>query len=852
MNIVDYFYKLIIYTCPSIKNYLPYKILYIFLLAVCSKAQAQERIITGKVTDAKTRVPLFSCSVYALNSGNGVITDEKGKYTLTISDKTDSIAISMIGYKTIAKAVTKDAEQQINFEAEPAPNEMAAVVLAIKPKYTKAQRLILKVIKNKPVNDAFNNKTFQCQVYDKMEVDLKNLPEKLQHNRLMRPLAFAFNNQDTTKDNDKLLPVFLSETNSDYYYQKNPERDRYDYTAIKSSGFDNKSILTFVDGLYKKIDIYNNYIRLVDVNFESPIADNALNSYEYHILDTVYFGSHRCIQVQFSPAHFGSNTFNGYLWIADTSYAIKSLVMHMDKNANVNFVKKFEISQFFVAESQAKFLPDKTVLFMDLVVPLKKQTGVIARKTTIYRDVVLNNNSIDTAFSKKYVPISAYASDSAKVKPIERFEPLSKSEKSVYVLMDTLTKIPAVVTYAKIISALSTGYYSAGHLDLGNLYYIYTNNIIEGNRFTIGLKTNYKFDGRIQLKGYAGYAMRDKQFRYFLGSVFVLNPRKWSALSLEYSSDITGTYDHNDELDQNSIFAAFLRRVKYSQIRLINSKYADIHLLKYLSNDWAIGADINHNVLTPFFSVYYTNGDFKPYTDSLSESNHYTVNDGSISLRWSHKERYITQHYRRGSLGSYYPIITLSYTKGVKVNNGLLKSDFNFSKWNLYLEHNFPDGRIGNLSYILDAGLTNGVLPIVFLNVLKGNDTYYYNKYAFNNMNRFEFVTDKYVSLSVQQSFGSFPFKYFPIMKKLKWRSLVTFKGVMGGMSQANKIANGYYDTTINYHFTIPDKDPYMETGIGIDNIFHALRIDGVWRLNYLNNPGIPKFGIKVSAEFKF
>src|SRR6185437_10466419 len=101
------------------------------------------------------------------------------------------------------------------------------------------------------------------------------------------------------------------------------------------------------------------------------------------ILDTIYFGNHRCIQVQFSPLHFGSNTFNGYLWIADTSFAIKSLVMHMDKNANINFVNKFEISQFYEAGDQNKFLPDKTILYIDIVAPIKKKTGVIATKTTI-------------------------------------------------------------------------------------------------------------------------------------------------------------------------------------------------------------------------------------------------------------------------------------------------------------------------------------------------------------------------------------------------------------------------------------------------------------------------------------
>ena len=53
----------------------------LLLLTIYGNIYAQERLIMGVVTDAKTGQPLFSCSVYALNSGNGVITDEKGKYT---------------------------------------------------------------------------------------------------------------------------------------------------------------------------------------------------------------------------------------------------------------------------------------------------------------------------------------------------------------------------------------------------------------------------------------------------------------------------------------------------------------------------------------------------------------------------------------------------------------------------------------------------------------------------------------------------------------------------------------------------------------------------------------------------
>ncbi len=842
---------MLINSCFPIKKILPYYLLPILFFCSWFTVYSQERIITGKVIDAKTKLPLFSCSIYSLQSGNGVISDEKGKFVLPINDRTDSIAISMIGYKTVSKPVSKALQQEISFEAEPMANALGEIVIAVKSKYTKAQRLIKKVIKNKPVNDVFNNESYQCKVYDKIEIDLKNIPEKLQTNRLLKPLAFVFKNFDTTEDNQKALPVYLSESNSDFYFKEKPEKERYDYTAIKSSGLDNKSILAYVDGLYKKINIYDNNIKLVDIDFVSPISDNALNNYNYTILDTVFFDNHRCIQVQFSPSQYGSNTFNGYMWIADTSYAIKSIVMHMDKKANINFVNKFQISQFFETDSLNKFLPEKNILYIDLTVPYLKKTGVIAKKTTVFKDAILNNKMIDTAFDKKPVQITSLKMDTSEWSA-KRFEPLTKSENSVYLLMDTLNKIPAVITYGKIISALTTGYYTAGHIDIGDLYYIYTSNRVEGNRFTFGGKTNYLFDPKIQLNGYAGLSTRDKQFRYLLSSVFVLDPQHWSTLKLTLTSDLAGSYDHDDELDQNSIFATFLRRVNYSEIRLINTKEADVTYKKYFDNGIGIGAEMMHSALTPFFNVYYTHGDFKPYIETKPGVNKdYEVNEATISLRFSHKEKFITEHYRRGSLGSNYPIVTLSYTKGIKFSNGILKSDFDYNKWKLNIQHDFTDGRIGQLSYTVDAGFTDGVLPILFLDIQKGNDTYYYNKYAFNNMNRFEFVSDKFVSLAVQQSFGSFPFNYLPLIRKLKWRSLATFRGVLGGMSEANKIANGYYDTTINYHFTIPDKKPYMEVGLGIDNIFHLIRIDGIWRLNYLSNPGVPHFGIKGSIELK-
>ena len=45
---------------------------------------------------------------------------------------------------------------------------------------------------------------------------------------------------------------------------------------------------------------------------------------------------------------------------------------------------------------------------------------------------------------------------------------------------------------------------------------------------------------------------------------------------------------------------------------------------------------------------------------------------------------------------------------------------------------------------------------------------------------------------------------------------------------------------------------PYMEIGVGLDNVLTFLRIDYVWRLTYRDLPGVDKSGLRVSLHFSF
>ncbi|MEI7802200.1 MAG: carboxypeptidase-like regulatory domain-containing protein, partial [Bacteroidota bacterium] len=150
------------------------------------------------------------------------------------------------------------------------------------------------------------------------------------------------------------------------------------------------------------------------------------------------------------------------------------------------------------------------------------------------------------------------------------------------------------------------------------------------------------------------------------------------------------------------------------------------------------------------------------------------------------------------------------------------------------------------MEYNLAAGKTFGTLPYPALNVARGNETYYYSNYSFNGMNNYEFVTDHYISAMLTEHFGTFPFRYFPLLQKLKWRSVATTKMLWGGMNSVNKLANS------NNEIHIPDATPYLESGVGVENIFRVLRVDAFWRLTYRELPNATKFGIRASMQIGF
>ena len=125
-------------------------------------------------------------------------------------------------------------------------------------------------------------------------------------------------------------------------------------------------------------------------------------------------------------------------------------------------------------------------------------------------------------------------------------------------------------------------------------------------------------------------------------------------------------------------------------------------------------------------------------------------------------------------------------------------------------------------------------------------------------MNFLEFVSDHYADVKVDYDLNGFLLNKLPLIKKLKWREIISFKVLYGGLrdennpvTHANLLQFPLNQNGMPQTFTLGSK-PYVEGGVGIGNILKIFRVDFIERFTYLSNPGISKFGVRASAWFDF
>jgi len=799
---------------------------------------SQRYKISGKVTDAISREPIPFVYIILKDKNIGTTTDFEGKYRLRSSVLSDSIIASSIGYQSVKKKLLNVEEQMINFVLERSDISLKEVV--IKPTEDPAKALFRKIIKNKDRNSNRVLGNYSYEAYNKVEMDLYDWKEKFQDRKVMRPFQFIFEKVDSISEDKKFLPIFLSETLSDYYYRSTPKDEaRENIKASKQSGVENESLSQFLGSMYQEVTVYDNWPGLFYKNFVSPINDNGLNYYKYQLVDSGYVDDAWCYKMTFVPKNEGSFTFIGDMWIAEDSWAVKQVSMEVAKHVNVNFVDKISVFQQFTHVNDSLWMISKDKIVIRFKVT-ENMIGIIGRKTASYRDYRINRPDINKFFETRVdIAVDEKAFEkSDEYWEFNRHEELTLNETGVYDMVDSLKNTRAFKTWVDIFNMVVTGYYEVGWFEFGPIASVYSPNDVEGHRFRLGVRTSNEFSERIRLGMYGAYGLKDKRFKYGGDVLILINKDPRHSAGAEYFRDLDLKASNIAQFSQENILTGLIRRDILQKFNFI------LQGSVFYEKEWKVGYSnrftLKHRDITPQFPFYYLEGSDNSHPDTTQS---FVTSEVIFKLRFAYHEKFLTGNFNRISLGTRYPTLVAFYTLGLK---GILGSNYRYHKIDVVLNDRIPVNPIGTFHVTLVGRKTFGTLPYILLSVAPGNETFFYNRYAFNMMNIYEFVTDQYLSLNLRHHFEGFFLNKIPFIRKLKLREVIFANMLIGTMTDANKSANELNE------FIVPYPKPFVELGFGIENILKLFEVDILWRLTYRDAPNAPNWGPRFGMKIDF
>jgi hypothetical protein len=851
------------------KSYNAFRLLLIICCFILAGryAYAQETVISGIVTDLKSNQTIPGVSVSLVGTSIGVSTNTNGHYSLKGVDQPVTLKFTFIGYKPLTREVIPGKEQVINVALTEDSRLLNEVVvkagkrLKYRNKDNPAVELIRQVIAHKKSNQLENYSYAEYHQYEKMVFFLSDLSDKFKDKKIFKNYQFLFREQDSSAIGGKnLLPVYMEEKLADNYFRKSPYAKKEIIQANKQvkydEGFiDNEGLKSYFNRMYQDIDIYDNNISLLGNQMLSPIADAAPAFYMFFITDTIKDVTPNLIELSFTPRNNTDLLFAGKIYITmDGNYAVEKAALTVNKNINLNFVRQMRAVLSFDKGEGGKYHMSQSDLKIDFGLNKKKGGGVYGERVVMLNNFKVNTPGPDSVYKGPAEVLVPGASDRGEVFwKQNRLDTLTSVQDNIYRGIDSLQTIPSFKRTMKIATLLLAGYWNTGPFEIGPTNTFYNFNPVEGFRLRLGGRTTPELSKRYYFETYGAYGFKDERFKYFLSGTYSLNDKSIYSFPQEY---LRASYQEDTKIpgqelqfvQEDNFFLSFKHGQNttwlYNGIFRLNYVH---EYLNHFSYKFQFQAWDQHPAGTLYFENF-ENGHLNNITGLRTT-------ELSGEFRYAPNEKFYQGKLYRTPIPDKYPIFTLRYNQGL---NDVLGGRYSYENLTANITKRFYLSQLGYADVSTEGGYLFGKVPFPLLDIHHANQSYALQLQSYNLMNFEEFVSDHYAAINIDQNFNGFIFNKIPLLRDLKWREVVDFKALWGGVRAENNPAN---DASL-YQFPkngqgVPvtyslDRGPYTEGSIGIANIFKILRLDYVERFSYLDHPYVAKHGVRALIVLQF
>lgn len=825
---------------------------------------AQSTTIKGVVMDSITYEAVPFAAIYAKGDKNGIMANENGEFELHINKNSHIITVSSVGYRKRQVTLNDTDSNLMTIKLLPDGVVLREVVVEKKKeKYSKKNNpaviFVNKIRDSQNLTDPHRNDFYNYDKYEKITLGLNNFTDTPQNRSMFEQFKFLNDYIDTSEVSGKpILNVSVKEKASQVLYRKNPKSQKEYVTGIRRNGIDDltdqESMQTFLEDIFREIDLYGNDINILQNRFVSPLSKIAPDYYKFYLTDTVEIDNERCIQLSFAPHNSQTFGFVGHVFVpeGDSTMFIKKVSMKISPSINLNFIDQMYINQEFKRHSDGSRLKTKDDMVMEISIMPGTQ-GLYARRNTTYSnhtfDPTVNANLFDDNRSI-IIAENAYSQDDTYWNRI-RTAPISQNEQKVGNMLTQLRNVPFYYWTEKILRILVSGYIHTSpdsKFDIGPMNTLVSNNDVEGWRFRVGGLTTANLNKRLFARGFVAYGTKDKKVKYCGELEYSFHDKKYHSREFPvHSMRLTHLYDV-DQLGQQYAFTNkdnfFLSLKRHSDNLMTYHRLTNLEYTLELYNNFSLYASLAHDRQEATKFVPFTDGFGSNYT-------HYDQTSLKLKLRYAPGEKFYQSKTNRYPINLDAPIIEISHTYSPK---GFMGNMFEINKTEFSAQKRFWFSAFGFTDIILKGGHVWSQSPYPNLLLPNANLSYTIQPESFSLMNPLEFINDSYLSWDITYWANGAILNYIPLIKKLKLREAFSFRGLYGHLNDKNNPAENQdlFQFPNSAHTHLMSSTPYMEIGVGIDNLFKILRVDYVWRLTYRNNPDVDKSGLRIALHFTF
>ncbi len=809
------------------------KIFFLLFLIIASLHSSAQKISGTVFNDKGDLLPYASVTIKGTSTGAS--TNNKAKFSFNVSPGTYTVVCQHIGYtKQEKKVIIDKADEEITFILTEQKLQLKEVI--VKKGEDPAYEIMRQAIKKRSYYSK-QVKGFECDLYTKDIMKLRNLPNKIFGKKIPDE-----DRKDMGVDSTGKGIIYLSESIAKIHAQE-PDKFKMEVLSsrVSGSGGFGFTFPTF-------ISLYDNNIKIFTERFNprgfvSPIAESAIGFYKYKYLGSFWEDGKEINSIRVTARRSYEPLFNGIINITEGDWRIHSCDLTLTKQSQLEIIDTLQITQIHVPVGNDVWRVKNQLLHFNF-----KQFGIDAIGNFVN---VYSNYTINPSFSKKYFDKIIIKYDTAVNKKSKQYwdtirpVPLAPDEKKDYQVKDSIYEVQkdSLLTQRSVDSLnkrqgklkplkvfwsgidrrhySKTNSYNWGIEPLiKNLEY----NTVEGlvlnvnshfSKYLKKWKSNFNIQPHLRygfsnthLNAWAEINFRtrdwaaDKKLKRqswnFAGGKRVSQFNKESTISpFRNSIDVLFWGDNFMKTYENYFGGIGFNKRYESGLRFnIAALYEDRIPIDNTTKFTVFKKDSVN--ITPNYPYEKINTQFTPHQAFIV----------SFDISIKPGQKYIQFPRNKVAIGSRYPTFSLNYTKGFKNTFG---SDVDFDKWKFTINDDKNLKLAGLLKYKIGIGGFINAKKVFIQDYqhFNGNRSTAASEYVNSFQLAPYYANSTYAGFysfgHLEHHFNGLLTNKIPFFKKLNWN-------LVGG-------SNAFY---------VNKNNNYVEVFAGLENIFKILRVDFV------------------------